>query len=42
MEDDSHNKFKIMGRFGVIVQGLLGLFAFLVLVLKRHFEKPKR
>ena len=42
MEVEGESNCKILGTLGVIVQSLLGVFAFLVLVLKRNFEKPKR
>ena len=35
-------KCQILGIFGLIVQGILGLLSFLALLLKRYFENPKR
>jgi hypothetical protein len=32
----------MFGAFGYIVQTILGVLAFLVLVIKRFLEKPKR
>ncbi|CAD8116648.1 unnamed protein product [Paramecium sonneborni] len=33
---------ELLGGFGILVQSILGLLCFLVLVFKRHLEKPKR
>ena len=32
----------ILGIFGLIIQGVLGLLSFLALIIKRYFENPKR
>lgn len=42
MDVEGSNHCKILGKFGFAVQGMLGLSAFFVLFIKRHFEKPKR
>ncbi|CAD8198710.1 unnamed protein product [Paramecium pentaurelia] len=33
---------ELLGGFGILVQSILGFLCFLVLVFKRHIEKPKR
>ncbi|CAK92646.1 unnamed protein product (macronuclear) [Paramecium tetraurelia] len=33
---------ELLGGFGIMVQSILGFLCFLVLVFKRHIEKPKR
>ena len=40
--DVESTKCEILGDFGKIVQILLGVLSLMVLVLKRHLEKPKR
>ena len=35
-------KWQILGIFGLIIQGVLGIMSFLALLVKRYFENPKR
>lgn len=37
-----HQRWQILGGFGIVIQGLLGILSFLALVVKRYFEHPKR
>jgi hypothetical protein len=39
---ESPNECLLMDDFGIMIQGLLGIFSFSMLALKRHFEYPKR
>ena len=31
---------EILGAFGLIIQGVLGLLSFMALIVKRYFEEP--
>lgn len=42
MNVEGNSNCKILGTLGFLVQGTLGVLAFMILVLKRYIEKPKR
>ena len=42
MELEDKGQCRVFGDFGIIVQVILGALSFLILVLKRVLETPKR